>query len=62
MLKSMGVPVLKKLSKKQVEALTEWVHSDAIVAVNYPDNAKAIVDLIINTHGKTTGAKAKKTK
>lgn len=62
MLKSMGVPVLKKLSKKQVAPLTEWVNSGAVVTVDYPDNAKAIVDLIIDTHGKPTGAKAKKTK
>lgn len=62
MLKEMGVPVLKKLSKKQLEPLTDWVNSTAIVEVNYPDNAKQLVDLIVDTHGPQTTAKPRKAK
>jgi uncharacterized protein (TIGR00661 family) len=62
MLKEMGVPVLKKLSKKQLEPLTAWVNSSAIVEVNYPDNAKQLVDLIVDTHGPQTTAKPRKAK
>jgi uncharacterized protein (TIGR00661 family) len=52
MLKDMGVAVIKKLSKKYIEAINTWVNGNTIVAVTYPDNAKTIVDLIVNNHTK----------
>jgi len=55
MLHSMGVPVVKKLSKKHLAKIHEWTLSQSVTTVNYPDNAEEIVDLIVNNHtGKTT--------
>ena len=62
MLKEMGVPVLKKLNKKSLGDIIDWVDSTAIVPVDYPDNAKEIVDLIIDTHGPATATKKRKAK
>ncbi|MDJ0645899.1 MAG: glycosyltransferase family protein [Flavobacteriaceae bacterium] len=49
-LKRLGVPVLKRLGKKQVPAIKQWVQSDAIVDLNFPDNTQAIVDKILTNH------------
>lgn len=50
MLKSMGVPVLKKLRKRNAEKIGEWVSHGKIVKVDYPDQTSKIVDLIIRNH------------
>jgi uncharacterized protein (TIGR00661 family) len=34
-LKQMGVPVLKKMKKKNLEKIVEWIESPSIVSVNY---------------------------
>lgn len=34
-LKQMGVPVLKKMKKKNIEKIIEWIESPSIVSVNY---------------------------
>ncbi len=49
-LKQMGVPVLKKLHKKHTDALYEWIETDKIIEVNYPDITENIIDQIIQTH------------
>jgi uncharacterized protein (TIGR00661 family) len=36
-LKRMGVPVLKKVKKKHLEKIINWVESDARVTVDYPN-------------------------
>lgn len=36
-LKQMGVPVLKKVKKKQVEKILQWIESDSRVTVDYKD-------------------------
>lgn len=46
-LKEMGVPVLKKLNKKQLQKIEKWLKSDTIVKVNYPDVTEDILDAII---------------
>lgn len=54
MLKSMGVPVLKKLKKKYRGILSEFIETDEIVKVDYPDQTRQIIDMIIKNHaGKT---------
>jgi uncharacterized protein (TIGR00661 family) len=54
MLKSMGVSVMKKLKKKHIDKLEDWLESKDIVKVNYPDNTEEIIDTIIENHaGKT---------
>lgn len=45
-LKEMGVPVLKKLSKKQLPKIDKWLKSDKIVEINYPDVTEDILDAI----------------
>ena len=45
-LKEMGVPVLKKFSKKQLPKIEKWLTSDKIVEVNYPDVTEDILDAI----------------
>ncbi|WP_333600147.1 glycosyltransferase family protein [Flavobacterium sp.] len=53
MLKEMGVAVLKKLSKKNIESISAWVNSDTIVEVDYQDNTEEIIDLIVKNHVKS---------
>jgi uncharacterized protein (TIGR00661 family) len=51
MLAEMGVTVIKKLNKKGLEYISDWIKLDNNVVVNYPDNTEQIIDLIINNHG-----------
>lgn len=54
MLKSMGVPVVKKLKKKHEEKVSEWLKEEKIIKVSYPDITEEILDTIIANHaGKT---------
>ena len=50
MLKSMGVPVMKKLKKKHREKILDWLDDKKIVEVNYPDITESIIDTIIENH------------
>jgi uncharacterized protein (TIGR00661 family) len=50
MLSSMGVPVMKSLKEKHLYKISEWLRSKKVVEVNYPDNARQIVDTIIENH------------
>lgn len=36
-LKQLGVPVIKKLKKKKIEKIGEWIDSDQRVSIHYPD-------------------------
>ncbi len=48
-LEDMGVTVVHKM-KKQQEKIKEWLLSEHIVEVNYPDQTQKIVDRIIKSH------------
>ena len=50
MLQDMGVKVIKKFDKKSVDLIDNWVKSDTIIEVDYQDNTKEIIDLIIENH------------
>ncbi|MEI6815364.1 MAG: glycosyltransferase family protein [Bacteroidota bacterium] len=50
MLKSMGVPVMKKLKEKYHDKLEDWLNDTNIVEVDYPDQTNEIVDTIIENH------------
>ncbi len=50
MLKSMGVPVIKKLKKKNREKFKEWINDKSIVRVNYPNITDDILETIIENH------------
>lgn len=49
-LKMMGVPVLKNIKPKQYKKLKEWLHSDAKVVIDFPDDTAYIIDEILNNH------------
>ena len=53
-LKQLGVPVIKKLSKKQVIAIKKWVQSDETIDLSFPDKTQNIVDRILTNHIITT--------
>lgn len=42
-LKQLGVPVLKKVRKKNIEKIVNWIDTDAHVTVDYPDVTEAAV-------------------
>ena len=46
-LKEIGVPVIKKLSKKNLLKIAKWIKSDKKVTVNYPDITEDILDTIL---------------
>jgi uncharacterized protein (TIGR00661 family) len=46
-LKRLGVPVIKKMKKKNLDLITEWIESSTIVNVDYPDiTADAVAEAI----------------
>ncbi len=47
MLKSMGVPVLQKLSSDVIPRLQQWVAGSTEISVNYPDNVTYVVERMI---------------
>lgn len=46
-LKDMGVPVIKALKKKYIKDIINWVETDTIVEVNYPDITEQIIDTLL---------------
>jgi uncharacterized protein (TIGR00661 family) len=46
-LKEMGVPVIKQLRKKYLPKIVEWILSDDVVKVDYPNQTEEIVNKII---------------
>ncbi|WP_051205370.1 glycosyltransferase family protein [Salinimicrobium xinjiangense] len=49
-LQELGVTVLKNLKKKQVGRIQDWLCSDLVVPVNFPDRTSEIVEDLINDH------------
>jgi uncharacterized protein (TIGR00661 family) len=45
-LKAMGVPVIKTLKEKHIQAIRDWVTSAYKVEINYPDNTAKIINHI----------------
>ncbi len=50
MLKSMGVPVIKKLKSKHAEKIEEWLNTKKRVEVEYLDQTEKILQTIITHH------------
>jgi hypothetical protein len=46
----MGVPVLKKLHEKYISPIAEWIQSEDIVHVNYPDITETVVDTVLKSY------------
>jgi uncharacterized protein (TIGR00661 family) len=49
-LKAIGVPVLNKIRRKNIEKIAEWVASDYRIEINYPDCTEKIISLIFESH------------
>ncbi|MFB9844804.1 glycosyltransferase family protein [Mucilaginibacter ginsenosidivorans] len=49
-LKAMGVPVIKSLKPKHNETIQNWLESGKVIGVDYPDNTKQVLELVINRH------------
>ncbi|MCO5286995.1 MAG: glycosyl transferase [Chitinophagaceae bacterium] len=49
-LKSMGIPVLKKLDTGYLEEIRSWINSDNIVSVYFPDVTAQIIDEIFGQY------------
>lgn len=49
-LKEMGVPVLKKLKKKHVHLIKNWVSKSKPINTYFPDQTQFIVDKVIENH------------
>lgn len=50
-LKTMGVPVIKKLKVKHLGKIKAWTDSKKIINVTYPDVTASIINKIIKKHG-----------
>lgn len=50
MLKSMGVPVIRKFNKDAIPLLEAWILNDTLVTVDYPDHTEEIIDKIVEIH------------
>ncbi len=46
-LKQMGVTVIKKLKRKRIPEIIDWMENGKIVKINYPDNIKEIVEHVL---------------
>ncbi|PIB36167.1 glycosyl transferase [Reichenbachiella sp. 5M10] len=49
-LKELGVPVLKKLSKKKIKLVQEWVDYGKEVPVYFPEQTQFIIDKVLQEH------------
>ena len=49
-LKDMGVPVLKSLHVKHIDAIKAWTKKNRIISVRYEDETEAIISNIIGNH------------
>jgi uncharacterized protein (TIGR00661 family) len=49
-LKTLGIPVIKSLKKKHLDKIQAWVQEPQKVAVDYPDNTEAIIDMVVRKH------------
>ena len=49
-LKSMGIPVIKKLKAKYLETIADWVFSEYRIEISYPDITEKIVNTIFESH------------
>lgn len=49
-LKEMGVPVIKSFKDKYLHHIIDWIASDTIIEVHYPDITEAIIDQLLKDH------------
>lgn len=49
-LKEMGVPVIKSLKLKHIDAIAKWVNNKQQIQVNYPNSTERIINMIVRKH------------
>jgi uncharacterized protein (TIGR00661 family) len=49
-LKEMGVPVIKSLKPKHIDAIRQWIDNETKIEVDYPDDTEEIVNNILSKH------------
>jgi uncharacterized protein (TIGR00661 family) len=49
-LKRMGVPVIKRLHKKYVSPIADWIENGQVIHVDFPDITESVIDIVINNH------------
>lgn len=57
---NLGVPVIKKLSKKNVNAIQNWVNEGKVIKINYPDETQIVVDRLLEYNLATQSIEIKK--
>lgn len=50
-LKAMGVPVAPSLKKKYVAKIKNWIVSDALIKVSYPNQTETILSELLEAYG-----------
>jgi len=60
-LQDMGVPVIKNLSAKYYDTISDWINSEERVSVNYPDRTTEIVSQLVKEHAYAGSAVKKQT-
>tara|TARA_R110002051_G_scaffold153510_4_gene225910 strand:- start:28737 stop:29735 length:999 start_codon:yes stop_codon:yes gene_type:complete len=53
-LEQMGVPVLKSLKKKHLNKLRQWLDTDTVIPVDYPNNTDEIISKLLKVFQKKT--------
>lgn len=47
---TLGVPILKKLKKKHLDPLADWLENGQVIEVDYPDETEEIIALVLYNH------------
>ncbi len=56
-LSQMGVPVIRNLNDRFDIVINNWIESDRIIEVDYPDRTQEIIDQVIEKHFRTATIK-----
>jgi uncharacterized protein (TIGR00661 family) len=49
-LKQLGVPVIKKVSKKNLSKVEAWIEAENIIKVDYKETARPSIELVLKLH------------
>jgi uncharacterized protein (TIGR00661 family) len=49
-LKQLGVPTVKKVGKKNLPKIEEWVNTESLVEVNYPETARPAIERLMKLY------------
>jgi uncharacterized protein (TIGR00661 family) len=49
-LNQLGVPSIKKMNKKNLSKIEEWVNTERVVDVNYPETARPSIERLMKLY------------